>query len=190
MGKILAYSGVMVGFRGDVDALLRSEMRGGTANVTVILRTGRFRRLSPANSTRRSSSNQQSMEKFEPMVKPGGVLIHDTNGITRHPVRKDIGSLCDRRHGRVCEDVMPNCLNTDDTRAVDSSAPCGRDGEREDSGSESALPRARAWKMLPANGGGHPPRRRDSPQAVIQKGTYFMVSARALRVAGALSSCV
>jgi 2-oxoglutarate ferredoxin oxidoreductase subunit gamma len=30
------------------------------------------------------------MDKFESAVKPGGVLIYDGNGITRHPERKDI----------------------------------------------------------------------------------------------------
>jgi 2-oxoglutarate ferredoxin oxidoreductase subunit gamma len=34
--------------------------------------------------------NQQSMDKFEPTVKPGGVLLYDSNGITRHPSRTDI----------------------------------------------------------------------------------------------------
>jgi len=34
--------------------------------------------------------NQQSLDKFESSVKPGGVLIYDGNGITRHPERKDI----------------------------------------------------------------------------------------------------
>jgi 2-oxoglutarate ferredoxin oxidoreductase subunit gamma len=30
------------------------------------------------------------MDKFEHSVKPGGLLIYDPNGITRHPERKDI----------------------------------------------------------------------------------------------------
>jgi 2-oxoglutarate ferredoxin oxidoreductase subunit gamma len=30
------------------------------------------------------------MDKFENTVKPGGVLIYDPNGITRHPQRTDI----------------------------------------------------------------------------------------------------
>jgi len=30
------------------------------------------------------------MDKFENSVKPGGMLIYDNNGITRHPERKDI----------------------------------------------------------------------------------------------------
>lgn len=34
--------------------------------------------------------NQQSMDKFEPHVKPGGVLIYDPNGIIHPPKRSDI----------------------------------------------------------------------------------------------------
>jgi 2-oxoglutarate ferredoxin oxidoreductase subunit gamma len=34
--------------------------------------------------------NQQSLDKFESTVKPGGLLIYDPNGITHHPSRKDI----------------------------------------------------------------------------------------------------
>ena len=30
------------------------------------------------------------MDKFEKAVKPGGLLIYDGNGISRHPERKDI----------------------------------------------------------------------------------------------------
>jgi 2-oxoglutarate ferredoxin oxidoreductase subunit gamma len=65
-------------------------MRGGTANVTVILSD---ERISSPILTRFDTAiilNQQSMDKFEPMVKPGGTLIYDGNGITRHPERKDI----------------------------------------------------------------------------------------------------
>ena len=34
--------------------------------------------------------NQQSLDKFENTIKPGGTLLYDTNGITRFPTRKDI----------------------------------------------------------------------------------------------------
>jgi len=66
------------------------EMRGGTANVTVIISD---KRISSPILTRFDTAiilNQQSMDKFEAMVKPGGVLIYDGNGIRRHPERKDI----------------------------------------------------------------------------------------------------
>ena len=34
--------------------------------------------------------NQQSLDKFESKVKPGGVLIYDDNGIHNPPARTDI----------------------------------------------------------------------------------------------------
>ncbi|NDK17926.1 MAG: 2-oxoglutarate ferredoxin oxidoreductase subunit gamma, partial [Zetaproteobacteria bacterium] len=34
--------------------------------------------------------NQQSLDKFQDSVKPGGVLLYDPNGITIHPTRTDI----------------------------------------------------------------------------------------------------
>jgi 2-oxoglutarate ferredoxin oxidoreductase subunit gamma len=34
--------------------------------------------------------NQPSLEKFEPKIKPGGILIYDGFGIINPPTRKDI----------------------------------------------------------------------------------------------------
>ena len=132
-----------------MDASYGPEMRGGTANVTVILSDRKISSPIAHEFDTAIILNQQSMEKFEPMVKPGGVLIYDTNGITRHPVRKDIEVVCDRRHGRVCEDGSGQTVQHDDTGRLPQGAPRGRDGER-DGGSEKSLPE-RAWKMLPAN---------------------------------------
>src|SRR5208283_2112806 len=66
------------------------EIRGGTANVTVIL--GDERISSPILNEFDTAIilNQQSLDKFEPMVKKGGILLFDDNGITRYPVRRDI----------------------------------------------------------------------------------------------------
>ncbi len=90
MGKILAYSGVMEDKEVSWMPSYGPEMRGGTANVTVIVSDERI--SSPILSTYDTVIilNQQSMDKFESMVKPGGLLIYDGNGITRHPDRKDI----------------------------------------------------------------------------------------------------
>lgn len=90
MGKILAYSGVM----GDKEVSWMPsygpEMRGGTANVTVIISDERI--SSPILNSFDTAIilNQQSLDKFEKSVKPGGLLIYDPNGIIRHPERKDI----------------------------------------------------------------------------------------------------
>lgn len=90
MGKILAYSGIMQNLEVSWMPSYGPEMRGGTANVTVILSDERI--SSPIINAFDSAIilNQQSMDKFEKKVKPGGVLLYDTNGITRHPVRTDI----------------------------------------------------------------------------------------------------
>ncbi|MCK9612455.1 MAG: 2-oxoacid:acceptor oxidoreductase family protein [Bacteroidales bacterium] len=90
MGKILAYSGVMQNKEVSWMPSYGPEMRGGTANVTVIVSDERV--SSPILTVFDTAIilNQQSMDKFEKSVKPGGLLIYDGNGITRHPERKDI----------------------------------------------------------------------------------------------------
>lgn len=90
MGKILAYSGIMQDKEVTWMPSYGPEMRGGTANVTVIISDKKI--SSPILSKYDTAIilNQQSMDKFEPLVKPGGLLLYDPNGITRHPVRKDI----------------------------------------------------------------------------------------------------
>lgn len=90
MGKILAYSGVMENKEVSWMPSYGPEMRGGTANVIVIISDERI--SSPIVNFFDTAIilNQQSMDKFEKTVKPGGLLIYDPNGITRHPVREDI----------------------------------------------------------------------------------------------------
>ena len=90
MGKILAYSGVMQNMEVSWMPSYGPEMRGGTANVTVIIGD---ERISSPVLTRFDTAiilNQQSMDKFECMVKPGGTLLYDPNGIIRLPQRTDI----------------------------------------------------------------------------------------------------
>lgn len=90
MGKILAYSGIMQDQEVSWMPSYGPEMRGGTANVTVILSDERI--SSPILNTFDTAIilNQQSMDKFESSVKPGGILLYDPNGITHHPSRTDI----------------------------------------------------------------------------------------------------
>ncbi len=90
MGKILAYSGIMQDQEVSWFPSYGPEMRGGTANVTVILSDKRI--SSPVLRVFDTAIllNQQSMDKFEASVKPGGILLYDGNGITHHPSRNDI----------------------------------------------------------------------------------------------------
>lgn len=90
MGKILAYAGLLDGLEVTWMPSYGPEQRGGTANVTVILSD------SPISSPVLDSYdiavvlNQQSLDKFESHVKPGGTLIYDSYGIHRRPERSDI----------------------------------------------------------------------------------------------------
>lgn len=90
MGKILAYGGIMQDQEVTWMPSYGPEMRGGTCNVCVILSDNKI--SSPILSKYDTAIilNQQSMDKFESRVKPGGLLIYDPNGITRHPERTDI----------------------------------------------------------------------------------------------------
>ncbi|MBP5458048.1 MAG: 2-oxoacid:acceptor oxidoreductase family protein [Paludibacteraceae bacterium] len=90
MGKILAYSGLMQGKEVSWMPAYGPEQRGGTANVTVILSDERI--SSPILNAYDTAIilNQQSLDKFEKTIKPGGTLIYDPYGITKEPTRTDI----------------------------------------------------------------------------------------------------
>src|SRR4030043_1507224 len=90
MGKIMAYSGIMQEMEVSWMPSYGPEMRGGTANVIVILSSERISSPIIKHFDTAIILNQQSLDKFESSIKPGGILIYDGNGITRHPERKDI----------------------------------------------------------------------------------------------------
>ena len=90
MGKIMAYSGVMQDKEVSWMPSYGPEMRGGTSNVTVIISDERISSPCLNQFDTAIILNQQSMDKFQQSVKPGGLLIYDPNGIINHPTRKDI----------------------------------------------------------------------------------------------------
>ena len=90
MGKIMAYSAVIQDLEVSWMPAYGPEMRGVTANVTVIISSERISSPIIRHFDTAIILNQQSLDKFEPAVKSGGVLIYDGNGKTRHPERKDI----------------------------------------------------------------------------------------------------
>ena len=66
------------------------EMRGGTANVTVIVSNEEIGApvvLQPAVGV---IFNLPSMEKYEPLVKTGGTLLYNSSLIDSQPYRTDI----------------------------------------------------------------------------------------------------
>ena len=90
MGKILAYSGLMEDKEVTWMPAYGPEQRGGTANVTVIVREERISSPILSQYDVAIVLNQPSLDKFESKVKPGGILIYDGFGIINPPTRKDI----------------------------------------------------------------------------------------------------
>lgn len=149
MGKILAYSGVMQGYEVTWMPSYGPEMRGGTANVTVIIADHQI--SSPVSTLFDTAIilNQQSMEKFEPMVKPGGILIYDTNGITHHPTRTDIEIYTIEAASECAKLGNAKLFNTLILGAYLKVKPVV-EMSNVMLGLKKSLPE-RAWKMLPEN---------------------------------------
>lgn len=90
MGKILAYAGLLDGLEVTWMPSYGPEQRGGTANVTVILSDEPISSPVLDKYDIAVILNQQSLDKFEKHVKPGGTILYDPYGIHRLPERTDI----------------------------------------------------------------------------------------------------
>lgn len=90
MGKILAYAALMDNLETTWMPAYGPEQRGGTANVTVIISDSAISSPIVDSYDTAVILNQQSLDKFESKVKPGGTLIYDPYGIRRAPTRTDI----------------------------------------------------------------------------------------------------
>jgi 2-oxoglutarate ferredoxin oxidoreductase subunit gamma len=93
MGQIIAYAAMEGNKEVSWMPSYGPEMRGGTANCTVIVSDSR---ISSPIVTRFDTAivlNQPSIEKFENAVKSGGILIYEKSTILHPPTRKDIKVL-------------------------------------------------------------------------------------------------
>ncbi|NQU67359.1 MAG: 2-oxoacid:acceptor oxidoreductase family protein [Candidatus Marinimicrobia bacterium] len=90
MGMTLAYSGMVEDKEVVWMPSYGPEMRGGTANCTVILSDKKVSSPIINQFDTAIILNQPSMDKFESAVKPGGVLMYETNNIINQPTRTDI----------------------------------------------------------------------------------------------------
>jgi 2-oxoglutarate ferredoxin oxidoreductase subunit gamma len=90
VGKMLAYAGMRDGKEVSWLPSYGPEMRGGTCNCTVVISDRTVG--SPVVQHPRSALvlNLPSLEKFEPMVKPGGLLLINTSLINRRTARDDV----------------------------------------------------------------------------------------------------
>jgi len=93
MGQLIAYAGMLEGKNVSWLPSYGPEQRGGTANCAVVVSD------TPVGSplVSRPSTvivlNNPSFDKFEPMVRPGGLLISNISLVDRTSARKDITNI-------------------------------------------------------------------------------------------------
>ena len=90
IGKMLAYAGMHEGMEVSWLPSYGPEMRGGTANCTVVISDKPVG--SPVIRSPRAvvAMNLPSLDKFESELRPGGLLLINTSLITRGTERSDL----------------------------------------------------------------------------------------------------
>jgi 2-oxoglutarate ferredoxin oxidoreductase subunit gamma len=89
-GMILAYAGMDNGKNVTWIPSYGPEMRGGTAHVTIIIGDEEIGSPLVRRPTTALALNLPSMEKYEPLVKEGGLLVYNSSLIGSPPCRSDI----------------------------------------------------------------------------------------------------
>jgi 2-oxoglutarate ferredoxin oxidoreductase subunit gamma len=89
-GQVLAYAGMDNGLNVTWIPSYGPEMRGGTANCTVIIGDEPIGAPTVASPDAAIVLNQPSFEKYEPLIKPGGVLVVNSSLVTGRSKRDDI----------------------------------------------------------------------------------------------------
>ncbi len=89
-GQLLAYAGIAEGLHVTWIPSYGPEMRGGTANCTVILSEDEIGAPMISNPSSAVVLNLPSLEKYGPLVKPGGALLVNTSLVEGKSSREDI----------------------------------------------------------------------------------------------------
>ncbi len=106
-GQLLAYAAMDSGLHVTWIPSYGPEMRGGTANCTVIIGDEPIGAPTVAHPDIAVALNQPSMDKYLPLVKPDGLLIVNSSLVTTGPTRGDIRTVMIKaneiaeRHGSV-----------------------------------------------------------------------------------------
>lgn len=89
-GKLLAYAAMMEGKQVTWFPSYGAEIRGGTANCTVIISTDEIGSPVVQNPSAMIIFNTASFNKFEKRIKPGGQLFLNTSLVHEQPTRSDL----------------------------------------------------------------------------------------------------
>jgi 2-oxoglutarate ferredoxin oxidoreductase subunit gamma len=90
MGRLLAYGAIYEGLEVTFYPSYGPEMRGGTANCTVVISNERIGSPVRNRFTHLMAMNQASVDKFSERVKPGGVIAYNQSLVDTPPARTDV----------------------------------------------------------------------------------------------------
>ncbi len=90
LGQIVATAGMKKGYYVSWMPSYGPEMRGGTASCTVIVSDEEIGAPVVSKADNIIVLNQPSLEKYEPCVKEGGILIYNSSIVKRESGRDDI----------------------------------------------------------------------------------------------------
>jgi 2-oxoglutarate ferredoxin oxidoreductase subunit gamma len=90
MGRLLAYGAIYEGLQVTFYPSYGPEMRGGTANCTVVISDERIGSPVRNRFTHLMAMNQASLDKFSGQVKPGGVIAYNESLVDTPPGRTDV----------------------------------------------------------------------------------------------------
>jgi 2-oxoglutarate ferredoxin oxidoreductase subunit gamma len=92
-GKMLAYAGMESGYHVTWIPSYGPEMRGGTANCTVVIADRPIGAPIVAQPDILVALNLPSLEKYEHTVKPGGLIVINSSLISKRDDREDVESV-------------------------------------------------------------------------------------------------
>ncbi len=92
-GQILSYTAMDAGLNVTWIPSYGPEMRGGTANCTVVISDEEIGSPFVQRPQAVIVMNLPSLDKYEKLVKPGGVMVLNSSMVTRLPERKDIQTV-------------------------------------------------------------------------------------------------
>jgi 2-oxoglutarate ferredoxin oxidoreductase subunit gamma len=89
-GQILSYAAMDKGKQVTWIPSYGPEMRGGTANCTVVIADEEIGSPLVKDPPAAVVMNLPSLDKYEPTIRPGGVMVVNTSMVDREATRKDI----------------------------------------------------------------------------------------------------
>jgi 2-oxoglutarate ferredoxin oxidoreductase subunit gamma len=93
IGTLLAYAGMKQGKHTTFFPSYGAEMRGGTANCSVIVSDGEIASPVVGQPDCVVAMNVASLDKFEPALKPGGTLFVNSSLVEKRATRHDINEI-------------------------------------------------------------------------------------------------